>query len=107
MGFENTALSFTLIASLQGLPEGSRSFATLQSLGQSVLCVPDIVDDPIHALLKKLLATDDLVEFDSLSVQLRSMLHERIEQLRREAKSLKPTPQPERKGRPRNGSKKA
>ncbi|HXJ87507.1 MAG TPA: hypothetical protein VMS18_11870 [Candidatus Binatia bacterium] len=69
-------------------------------------CVPDIVDDPIHALLKKLLATNDLVEFDSLSAQLRSMLHERIEQLRKDAKSLKPTPKPERKRRLGNGSKK-
>lgn len=69
--------------------------------------VPDIVDDPIHKLLKKLLATDDLVEFDALSLQLRSMLHERIEQLRHEAKSLRPKVTPvERRKRPRNGAKK-
>lgn len=44
--------------------------------------------DPIHNVLKKLLATEDLAEFDALSAQLRSMLHERIERLRKEAKSL-------------------
>lgn len=66
-----------------------------------------MVDDPIHTLLKKLLATDDLVEFEELSRQLRSMLHERIEQLRNEAKSLKPRARtPERRKRPRNGATK-
>ena len=65
------------------------------------------MDDPIHKLLKKLIATDDLVEFDALSLQLRSMLHERIEHLRNEAKSLKPKLTPvERRKRPRNGAKK-
>ena len=65
------------------------------------------MDDPIHKLLKKLLATDDLVEFDALSLQLRTMLHERIEHLRNDAKSLKPKlNSPERRKRPRNGAKK-
>lgn len=63
-----------------------------------------IVDDPIHKLLKKLLATDDPVEFDALSHQLRSMLHERIERLRSEARSLKPKLRTaDRRNRPRNG----
>jgi hypothetical protein len=65
------------------------------------------VDDPAHKLLKNLLATDDPVEFDALSLQLRSMLHERIEHLRNEAKSLKPKLNlVERKKRPRDGTKK-
>ena len=65
------------------------------------------MDDPIHKLLKKLLATNDLVEFDELSRQLSSMLHERIEQLGNEAKSLKPRVRtPERRKRPRNGATK-
>ena len=65
------------------------------------------MDDPIHKLLKELLATDDVVEFDALSVQLRSMLHERIEQLRNDTKSLKTKLTPvERRKRPRNGAKK-
>lgn len=48
----------------------------------------NLQDDPIHNVLQKLLATEDLAEFDALSAQLRSMLHERIERLRKEAKSL-------------------
>lgn len=66
-----------------------------------------IVDDTIRNLLKKLLATDDVVEFDALSSELRSMLHERIEQLRNEAKSLKPRLRtPEQRKHPRNGATK-
>jgi hypothetical protein len=69
------------------------------------MTVSDSVDDSIHKLLKKLLATDDPVEFDALSIQLRSLLHERIEQLRKEARSLKPnTKVSDRRKRPRNGS---
>lgn len=65
------------------------------------------MDDPIHKLLKKLLATDDLVEFDALSRQLRSMLHDHIELLRNEAKSLKPKIRtPERRKRPRDSATK-
>jgi len=65
------------------------------------------VDDPIQNLLKKLLTTDDVAEFDSLCVQLRSLLHERIELLRKDAKSLKPnTKITDRRKRPRNGAPK-
>lgn len=66
-----------------------------------------IVDDPIHKLLKKLLATDDPAEFDGLSLQLRTVLHDRIEQLRKEARSLKPKQRPaDRRKSPRNGTSK-
>jgi len=69
--------------------------------------VSDSVDDPIQKLLKKLLATDDAAEFDALCAQLRSLLHERIEQLRKDAKSLKPnTKVSDRRKRPRNGAAK-
>ena len=47
-------------------------------------------EDPIHPLLRKLLASEDPAEFEEISLQLRSMLHERIEQLRKQAQSLKP-----------------
>ena len=66
------------------------------------------LDDPLHPLLRKLLATEDPAEFEELSLQLRTMLHNRIEQLRLEAKQvLKPTapPKPERRKRKRNGNK--
>lgn len=65
------------------------------------------MDDPIQKLLKQLLATDDPVEFDALSTQLRSLLHERIEKLRKEARSLKPnTKVSDRRKFPRNGTPK-
>jgi len=50
------------------------------------------VDDPIHLLLKKLLATEDLVEFDAISLELKTKLHERIEALREQAKGLRSDP---------------
>lgn len=63
------------------------------------------MDDPIHNLLKKLLATEDVREFDALSTELRLLLHERIEQLRKDAKSLQAKPQRvERRKRPRDGA---
>ena len=71
----------------------------------AVAALPNIVDDPIHKLLKKLLATDDPAEFDGLSRQLRTVLHDRIEQLRKEAKSLKPKQRTtESRKRLRNGA---
>ena len=73
----------------------------------STATVSDSVDDPIQKLLKTLLATDDVAEFDSLCAQLRSLLHERIEQLRKDAKSLKPnTKISDRRKHPRNGAPK-
>jgi hypothetical protein len=60
------------------------------------------VDDPIQKILKKLLATNDPLEFDALSSHLRTMLHERIEKLRKEARSLKPSHATERRNRPRS-----
>ena len=63
--------------------------------------------DPIHPLLQKLLATEDPAEFEDISRQLRSMLHERIEQLRSQARELKNKEQKvERRKRRRNGSNK-
>jgi len=53
---------------------------------------PNNVDDPIHLLLKKLLATEDLVEFDAISLELKTQLHERVERLRKDAQGLKPNP---------------
>ena len=47
------------------------------------------MEDPLHPLLKKLLQTQDPAEFGQLSVELRSMLHERIEALRKDAQALK------------------
>lgn len=47
------------------------------------------LEDPIQPLLRKLLASEDPAEFEEISLQLRSMLHERIEQLRKQAQSLK------------------
>jgi len=73
----------------------------------SLATVPDGMDDVVHKLLKKLLATEDVAEFDALSLQLRSLLHERIEELRKEAKSLKPKSKiPDRRKAPRNGATK-
>jgi hypothetical protein len=73
----------------------------------STATVSDSVDDPIQKLLKTLLATDDVAEFDSLCARLRSLLNERIEQLRKDAKSLKPnTKISDRRKRPRNGAPK-
>jgi len=46
------------------------------------------LDDPIHSLLTRLLAAKDPVEIDSLSVELRAALHERINSLREEARSI-------------------
>ena len=63
------------------------------------------MDDSIQKLLRELLATEDPVEFDTLSAQLRSLLHERIEKLRKEAAALKPRAS-ERRKRPRNGEAK-
>ncbi len=65
------------------------------------------VEDAIHQLLKKLLATDDPVEFDSLSSQLKSTLHDRIERLRQQAQGLKDaTRSSERRRKSRNGGNK-
>jgi hypothetical protein len=61
------------------------------------------VEDPIYQLLEKLIATEDLAEFDSISLQLKSLLHERIENLRRDARALKHrSASSERRRRPRN-----
>jgi hypothetical protein len=46
------------------------------------------VDDPIANLLKKLLDTEDMAEFEQVSGELKAALHERIEQLRKAARSL-------------------
>ncbi len=63
------------------------------------------MEDPIHPLLRKLLASEDPAEFEEISLQLRSMLHERIEQLRTQAQSLEAKEQRvDRRKRKRNGS---
>jgi hypothetical protein len=69
---------------------------------------PNDVDDPIHLLLKKLLATEDLVEFDALSLELRTKLHDRVDRLRKEAQALTRNPSdPEgRRRRPKDGGNK-
>lgn len=96
----------SLIVRLHSSPEGDPSFAALH-FPNGPAALPNIVDDPIHKLLKKLLASDDPVEFDGLSRQLRTVLHDRIEQLRRDAKSLRPKHRPaEPRKIPRNGTKK-
>jgi hypothetical protein len=65
------------------------------------------LEDPIHPLLRKLLATDDPVEFEKIGLQLRSMLHERIEALRADAQALKNKERKaERRKRKRNGGTK-
>lgn len=46
------------------------------------------MDDPIHILLKELLAAKEPAEIDRLSVELRTALHERISAIRRQARSL-------------------
>ena len=67
----------------------------------------EALEDPIHPLLRKLLATDDPVEFEEVSLQLRSMLHQRIEQLRADAQALKAKEQKlERRRRRRNDGNK-
>lgn len=47
------------------------------------------VDDSIHQLLQKLLETEDLAEFDAVSLELKRELHKRIENLRKDAQVLK------------------
>ena len=65
------------------------------------------MEDPLHPLLKKLLQTQDPTEFEKLSVELRSLLHERIEALRKDAQSLKSKAiAAERRKRRRNGGNK-
>jgi len=66
------------------------------------------VDEYIRGLLKKLLATEDAAEFDLLSNELKSALHTRIEQLRKEARGLKTGKgnEVDRRKRPRNGTNK-
>lgn len=66
-----------------------------------------IVEDPIQQLLKRLLATQDTAEFEELSRELKSALHERVEKLRKEAQGLKEqSAAAERRKRPRNGKNK-
>jgi hypothetical protein len=61
------------------------------------------VEDQIQQLLKKLLATEDAQEFETLSHELKATLHERIEKLRDEARGLKSrTAESDRGKRPRN-----
>lgn len=68
---------------------------------------PCPVEDQIQRLLRKLLATEDAEEFETLSRELKTALHERIEQLRNEARGLKSkTIESERRKRPRNGKNK-
>lgn len=65
------------------------------------------MDDYIQKLLKKLLATEDLAEFDELSLQLKSALRGRIDALREQARALKAmSNQASDKKRPTNGGKK-
>ena len=62
-----------------------------------------MLEDPLHPLLKKLLATEDPAEFERLSHDLRTMLHERIEELRRDAQALQSkVKKTERRKRKRN-----
>lgn len=66
-----------------------------------------LVDDPIYLLLKGLLETDEPAEFDALSEELKSALHERVENLRHQARSLKEKYSDlECRKRPRNNGKK-
>jgi hypothetical protein len=46
------------------------------------------MEDPIQSLLSQLLAAKDAAEIDRLSTDLRSALHERIETVRRHARSI-------------------
>ena len=65
------------------------------------------MDDQIQVLLKKLLATEDLEEFEVLSRQLKTALHERIEKLREDARGLASNPgETERRKRPRSAKDK-
>ena len=60
------------------------------------------MEDYIHRLLQKLLATEDLAEFEALSTELKTALHERVESLRRHAQGLRPKAAPrERRKVPR------
>jgi len=63
------------------------------------------VEDQIQSLLKKLLATEDAEEFETLSQELKTALHERIEKLRADARGLN-TLESERRKRPRSGKNK-
>ena len=68
---------------------------------------PCPVDDQIQVLLKKLLATEDLQEFEALSGQLKTALHDRIEKLRKDARGLTSKPgETERRKRPRSAKDK-
>ncbi len=65
------------------------------------------MDDQVQSLLKKLLATEDPDEFEVLSRDLKTALHERIEKLRNDARGLKSQPGDIDRGkRPRNGKNK-
>jgi len=81
-------------------------FGELQCLNRHP--APCHVDEYIQGLLKKLLATEDAAEFDQLSNELKSALHARIEQLRKEARGLKTgkVVEADRRKRPRNGKNK-
>jgi len=63
------------------------------------------VEDHIQSLLKKLLATEDAEEFETLSRELKTALHERIEKLREDARGLKDV-ESDRRKRPRNSKNK-
>jgi hypothetical protein len=65
------------------------------------------VDDPIHILLKELLAAKEPAAIDRLSLELRTALHERISAIRRQARSLTAfEPSSDRKKHPcRHGKK--
>jgi hypothetical protein len=70
-------------------------------------CATSPVEDQIQQLLKKLLATEDAEEFETLSRELKNALHQRIEKLRDEARGLKSTTvEGERRKRLRNGKNK-
>jgi len=65
------------------------------------------VEDQIQRLLKKLLATEDAAEFETLSRELKTALHERIEKLREEARDLKlKTGESDHRKSPRSGKNK-
>lgn len=64
------------------------------------------MEDQIQHLLKKLLATEDAEEFETLSRELKAALHERIEKLRKDARGLKSQTEADRRKRPRDGKNK-
>ena len=65
------------------------------------------MDDPIHILLKELLAAKEPREVDRLSLELRTALHERISAIRRHARSLTAfEPSSDRKKHTRRNGKK-